>query len=87
VGGQWAVLHTGVPPVGVEAWAELGARVIRLEEDALIRWMQRKKAAAVVLRPDGFIYAASDSGKGLPPPPEGMTGNITPNPSRSGATA
>ncbi|MBV8350496.1 MAG: FAD-dependent monooxygenase, partial [Mycolicibacterium sp.] len=87
VGGQWAVLHTGAPPVGAEAWAELGVPVIRLTEDTLIRWMQRKKAAALVLRPDGFIYAASDSGKTLSSPPAGMTGNTTPTLSRSGATA
>ena len=33
----------------------------------------RKKAAAVVLRPDGFIYAAATSGQPLPPPPAGFT--------------
>jgi 3-(3-hydroxy-phenyl)propionate hydroxylase len=35
--------------------------------------LRRKKAAAVVLRPDGFIYAAAESGHPLPPPPVGCT--------------
>ena len=34
-----------------------------------IRWLRRKKAAAVVVRPDGFVYAASQSGQPLPATP------------------
>jgi 3-(3-hydroxy-phenyl)propionate hydroxylase len=37
-----------------------------------------------VLRPDGFIYAAADSGQPLPPPPVGLT---TVPQIRSGASA
>jgi len=67
--GQWAILHTGEPPAGEQAWTELGIPTIRITEPTLIRWLQRKKAAAVVVRPDGFIYAASQSGQPLPAPP------------------
>lgn len=69
LGGQWAILHTGVPPTGAQAWTELGVKTIRISEPSLNRWLQRKKAAAVVVRPDGFIYAAAESGGLLPAPP------------------
>jgi 3-(3-hydroxy-phenyl)propionate hydroxylase len=100
--GQWTILHTGVPPAGTQAWTELGVpanrlagpqdglhrEAIRDNDGTLTRWLQRKKAAAVVLRPDGFIYAAADSGEPLPPPPSGFTGNTTPVPqAKSGASA
>ncbi|MGH3551462.1 MAG: bifunctional 3-(3-hydroxy-phenyl)propionate/3-hydroxycinnamic acid hydroxylase [Mycobacterium sp.] len=85
--GQWAILHTGVPPAGTRDWTELGVPVIRVTGpqagphpeairdtgELLIGWLQRKKATAVVLRPDGFIYAAAKSGQPLPPPPADMT--------------
>jgi len=50
----------------------------------LIRWLRRKKAAAVVLRPDGFIYAAAESGQLLPPPSSGYTVSTL---SKTGAVA
>jgi len=67
--GQWAVLHTGATPAGAQAWTQLGAKTIRISDLTLVRWLQHKKAAAVVVRPDGFIYAASQSGQPLPAPP------------------
>jgi 3-(3-hydroxy-phenyl)propionate hydroxylase len=76
--GQWSILHTGTPPAGADAWTKLGAPTIRITEPTLIRWLQRKNAAAVVVRPDGFIYAAARSGHSLPTPP-------TLNPTRIGA--
>ena len=98
LGGQWTILHTSTSPAGVEAWSELGVAVTRLAspreaagvkairdtDGSLIQWLQRKKAAGVVLRPDGFIYAAADSGQPLPPPPVGLT---TVPQIRSGASA
>ncbi|ORX14662.1 FAD-binding monooxygenase [Mycolicibacterium wolinskyi] len=85
VAGRWTVLHLGVAPAGVRAWTELGVPAIALAgpEDApgpgsvrdidgtLIAWLQGKKIAAAVLRPDGFIYAAAESGRRIPPPPAG----------------
>jgi 3-(3-hydroxy-phenyl)propionate hydroxylase len=91
LGGRWAVLHTGPRPGGTDAWEKLGVATVRLGADAirdadgsLVKWLRGKKASAVVLRPDGFIYAAADSGKPLPPPPAGLT--VVPQ-IRTGATA
>jgi 3-(3-hydroxy-phenyl)propionate hydroxylase len=53
-------------------------------DGTLVRWLRRKKAAAVVLRPDGFIYAAAQSGQPLPPPPAAYTVGI---PTKTGAIA
>ncbi len=69
LGGQWAILHTGIPPSGTQVWTELGVPAIRVSDPTLTRWLRRKKASAVVVRPDGFIYAATESGQALPAPP------------------
>ena len=69
LGGQWAIVHVGEPPVGSQAWAALGIPAIQVSERELIGWLRQRKAAAAVLRPDGFIYAAARSGEALPPPP------------------
>jgi 3-(3-hydroxy-phenyl)propionate hydroxylase len=81
---QWTILHTGTPPGGAHAWTELGVRTLRISEPTLNRWLQGKKAAAVVLRPDGFIYAAAESGQLLPPPPAGYSLAV---PTKTGVTA
>jgi 3-(3-hydroxy-phenyl)propionate hydroxylase len=97
LGGRWSILHTGAPPPGAQAWSEIGVRVTRLAgtqdgphrdairdvDGTLSRWLRRKKAAAVVLRPDGFIYAAAESGQPLAPPPD----HTLPAPINTGATA
>lgn len=69
LGGRWTILHTGTPPAGTQAWAEQGVPTIHVTEPTLVGWLQRKRAAAVMLRPDGFIYAATESGESLPAPP------------------
>jgi 3-(3-hydroxy-phenyl)propionate hydroxylase len=68
LGGRWAVLHTGRLPAGAKPWTDLGAVAIEITEPTLVRWLRNKKATAVVLRPDGFIYAATDLGEPLPAP-------------------
>jgi 3-(3-hydroxy-phenyl)propionate hydroxylase len=92
--GNWAVVHTGVLPTGAHAWADARAMVIRLAgpHDAtvsdgvrdsgaiLIDWMAAKNATAVVLRPDGFVYAAAASGRPLPAPPAGFSGATAASP-------
>jgi 3-(3-hydroxy-phenyl)propionate hydroxylase len=87
LGGQWAILYTATPPCGAHAWTELGVPTIRISEPTLIRWLRRKKAAAVVVRPDGFIYTATRSAQPLPPPPAGFTGNAVSTPIKTGVTA
>jgi 3-(3-hydroxy-phenyl)propionate hydroxylase len=73
LGGQWTVLHTGESPAGAHTWTAVGVPTLRISEPTLVGWLRRKKAAAVVLRPDKFIYAAAKSGQPLPPPPLGCT--------------
>lgn len=68
--GQWAILHVGERPAGAQAWTALGVRSLQITEPTLIEWLRRKEAAVVVLRPDGFIYAAAESGYPLPLPPD-----------------
>ena len=38
----------------------------------LTRWLDQKGASVVVVRPDGFVYAAAAEGQPLPPPPAGF---------------
>ncbi len=78
---HWTILHIGELPHGADAWC---APTMAVSEPSLVQWLQRKKATAVVLRPDGFIYAAAGSGKPLPPPP---TGYAFVNPTRTEAHA
>ncbi|MCV7420627.1 bifunctional 3-(3-hydroxy-phenyl)propionate/3-hydroxycinnamic acid hydroxylase [Mycobacterium yunnanensis] len=93
LGGTWAVVQAGPAGDGVDAWRRLGVPVLRLSgpaaelaegavrDDAgtLTRWLAQKKAATVVIRPDGFVYAATSPGHRLPAPPAGFTGT-TPAP-------
>jgi 3-(3-hydroxy-phenyl)propionate hydroxylase len=87
LGRQWTILYTETPPAGTQAWTKLGLPPIRISEPTLLGWLRRKQAAAVVLRPDGFIYAAAESGQPLPPPPTGLVGNTVSTPTMTGATA
>jgi 3-(3-hydroxy-phenyl)propionate hydroxylase len=85
IGGHWAVLYFGPAPVGMERWERLGAVSLAVtdhgpaagavcdDDGTLTRWLRSKKAAAVIVRPDGFIYAAAVSGRALPAPPGGFT--------------
>ena len=85
---QWTILHIGAAPAGAAAWA--GAPIIEIGRDvddhtgALTAWLRSKNARAVVVRPDGFIYAAADSGQPLPAPPAGLS---IPTPARNGVPA
>ena len=73
---QWTILHVGAAPAGAAAWA--GAPCLGIGRDihdhtgALTSWLRGKKATAVVIRPDGFIYAATDSTHPLPAPPQDL---------------
>ncbi|WP_231117925.1 bifunctional 3-(3-hydroxy-phenyl)propionate/3-hydroxycinnamic acid hydroxylase [Mycobacterium colombiense] len=95
IGGQWAVLHVGPAPLGTTAWTNLGARAyyltgpdqparaesLRDTECTLLRWLGRMNAAAVVVRPDGFVYAASAAGATLPAPPAALRAACESHPS------
>lgn len=87
LGGGWAVLHIGTAPAGADRWNQLGALSVAITgrgsqppagavcdvDGVLTHWLRGKKAAAVVVRPDGFIYAAAVSRRRLPEPPAGLT--------------
>jgi 3-(3-hydroxy-phenyl)propionate hydroxylase len=81
LGGQWTVLHAGESPAGTHAWTAVGIPTVRISEPTVVDWLRRKRAAAVVLRPDGFIYAAAKSGQPLPPPPVGCAFSSATSPS------
>lgn len=88
VAGRWALLHTGSLPAGAAAWTSLGVTTIHVKDGGLTRWLRSKKAHAVVVRPDGFIYAACNSTNSLPPPPYALNPNtLTARPSRHGVNA
>ncbi|CAN5318749.1 bifunctional 3-(3-hydroxy-phenyl)propionate/3-hydroxycinnamic acid hydroxylase [soil metagenome] len=81
--GQWTLLHLGVAPPGNQAWAALGVNIIRLNGPegypapdtlvdgghSLVDWFSSKGAEAVVVRPDGFVYAGAGPRQLLPAPP------------------
>lgn len=86
--GRWTVLHVGdVPPPGTSAWTDMGVPAIRVRgpygppadgavsdnSSVLITWLRAKKVEAVVVRPDGYVYAATNSSHPLPPPPPGLS--------------
>jgi 3-(3-hydroxy-phenyl)propionate hydroxylase len=84
LGGGWTVLHFGTKPTGADRWERLGAVSLAVtgrepasgairDDGTLTRWLRRKKAVAVVVRPDGFVFGAAASGCPLPAPPAGLT--------------
>ncbi len=77
----WAVLHAGPAPQA-RAWRDAGVAVIELaprgtaptaptlvDASGVLRaWLEEQGAKAVVVRPDRFVYAASE-GASLAAPP------------------
>ncbi|WP_156750559.1 bifunctional 3-(3-hydroxy-phenyl)propionate/3-hydroxycinnamic acid hydroxylase [Mycobacterium sp. 852013-50091_SCH5140682] len=73
LGGTWALVYTTALPTGAQAWQQIGVQAHRITEPGLTQWLRAYGADAVVLRPDGFIYAAAGFGEPLPAPPVGLT--------------
>jgi 3-(3-hydroxy-phenyl)propionate hydroxylase len=79
-GRGWAVLYTGVAPVGAGAGSGVprfqvigpgstpGPGQIVDTGGALIDWLRGKRARAIVIRPDKFVYSAADNGSPLSVP-------------------
>ncbi|WP_237082440.1 bifunctional 3-(3-hydroxy-phenyl)propionate/3-hydroxycinnamic acid hydroxylase [Mycobacteroides abscessus] len=92
VGQGWALLHVGSEPSSADDWVALGIPTVQLTGPAgvqpldgvrdagghLMQWMRGMKADTVVVRPDGFVYAAAGPGEQLPAPPAGLTAVTTP---------
>lgn len=90
LGGRWTVLHVGPPP-DFGDWRSAGVSALRVAQPgtapgpdgivdldgSLIRWLNKKGATAVAVRPDGFVYAGTNGrapgGQSLTPPPAGFT--------------
>lgn len=93
IGNQWMLLHVGALPPGAVAWTALGVPTLRVDiagaaahpgairdrDDVLLPWLRGRKSVAAVIRPDGFVYAASAPGMALPPPPPGLSGVRAPD--------
>ena len=85
VGGRWTVLYTGTPS-DLWGWRSGGVPTLRVvpagttpapdsivdTDGSLIRWLEKKRAVAVAVRPDGFVYAGASADQPLPPPPAGF---------------
>lgn len=72
LGGKWTLLHLGAVPAGGQAWLQRGAAAVPVRDTTLSAWFRDNKASAVIVRPDGFIYAATNSAGILAPPPDGL---------------
>ena len=85
--GRWTLLHVGdALPRGASDWTAAGVPTIRVcgpgegppegavidNSSVLIEWLRAKKVVAVIVRPDGFVYAAGDSTHSLPVVPAGL---------------
>ena len=69
LGGQWAVLHTGAPPAGAQAWTELGAR---RSASANPRWSAgctARRRPPSWCGPTDSSMPQAESGESLPVPP------------------
>lgn len=86
--GRWTLLHLGALPAGAQAWIQRGVRSVPVRDTTLTAWLRKHKAAAVIVRPDGFIYAATESTTPLAPPPAGLdcTDSVV-TPIRTGVSA
>jgi 3-(3-hydroxy-phenyl)propionate hydroxylase len=74
---RWAVLHTGPvdPRPGLPAFAlrpagsEPGPGAVVDVENLLLGWMGARHVAALVVRPDGIVFAAAGPDEPIPAPP------------------
>ena len=58
---------------GRDAEEERRAEVGIVDSDgSLTRWLDKKGASVVVVRPDGFVYAGANQDQPLPAPPAGF---------------
>ncbi|WP_322656306.1 bifunctional 3-(3-hydroxy-phenyl)propionate/3-hydroxycinnamic acid hydroxylase [Streptomyces justiciae] len=83
---RWLLLHGGLP-APQPAWEHLGIPSLRIttagsrpaggalvdDDGVLLPWMAERRVTTLVLRPDGYVYAAAPAGAELPPPPAGFT--------------
>ncbi|WP_111512051.1 bifunctional 3-(3-hydroxy-phenyl)propionate/3-hydroxycinnamic acid hydroxylase [Mycobacterium kyogaense] len=84
--GAWTVLHVGTP-ARWQQWRAVAVPIVEIlppgsapttgalvdRDGTLIDWLRTRKATAVAVRPDAFVYAAADADQQLPAPPTGFT--------------
>lgn len=83
-GVGWTVVCSGDPDrTATDAWAGIGAEITPLlgphasprpgalvdTDDTLRTWMRERGTETLVLRPDGFVYAAGSATRPVPAPP------------------
>lgn len=85
IGGRWTVLHLGAAS-DLPRWRDAGVPVLKIlvpgavpsadsvvdADGILTRWLDKRGASAVAVRPDGFVYAAAREDQLLPAPPAGL---------------
>ncbi|WP_328715295.1 bifunctional 3-(3-hydroxy-phenyl)propionate/3-hydroxycinnamic acid hydroxylase [Nocardia salmonicida] len=77
--GPWAAV--GVPKLGLQVAGSVAAADSIVDtENSLVVWMRTKGATTVVVRPDGFVYAADGPNTALAPPPRGLNIAVTTSP-------
>ncbi|MHA6739139.1 bifunctional 3-(3-hydroxy-phenyl)propionate/3-hydroxycinnamic acid hydroxylase [Rhodococcus erythropolis] len=83
--GQWALLSLS-PVKKTGLWSSTGVRRLHLQvagsdaaegavvdtDNSLVNWMRAKASTSIVVRPDGFVYAAEGPKTALGQPPRGL---------------
>ena len=75
---RWAVLP-GFASRSRACVVRLGAPSSTSTTPTLMGWLRRKKATAIVMRPDGFVYAAADPRNHARQPATGQQPSTIPN--------
>lgn len=96
LGRRWTILHLG-PERDWKTWRSVSVPCLQVKppgsrpgpgavvdmDGSLTDWLHKKHAAVVVVRPDGFVYAAAADHQLLPAPPGGFAASAVTTAMRS----